>query len=84
MTMLSEMGMRIGSMLFERVLKVGNAASWERGLLEQPQLMRHNIKGAIVGQTFALLSGDPAHRTVADAYHGTMISVCFHRLRLNS
>lgn len=73
--MISEMSTRIASMLWERVIKAGNGGSWERGLSEQPYLTRDNIKGATIGQTFALLSGDPAHRAVAHAYHGSLISV---------
>ena len=73
--MTSDTATRIGSMLLELVIKIGNGGSWERALLEQPHLMRENIKAATIGQTCALLSGDPAHRTIADAYHGSIISV---------
>lgn len=71
----SDKALRLGTMLFERVLKVGNAGSWERMLLERPHLERDNIKGSVIGATFALLSQDRAHRVIADGYHGTIISV---------
>ncbi|EXJ69322.1 uncharacterized protein A1O5_07358 [Cladophialophora psammophila CBS 110553] len=75
MTMTSDAATRIGARLFERVIRTGAVVPWERRLLQHPHLMRDNIRGAAIGQTFALLSGDPAHRTIADAYHGTLISL---------
>lgn len=69
------MATRVGSMLFERTHKAGNGGPWERGLSERPHLTPTNITGSIVGQCFALLSADPAHRTIADAYHGCLLSV---------
>jgi hypothetical protein len=62
-------------MLFERVIRAGGNGSWEKQLFQHPHLARDNIKGATIGQTFALLSSEPAHLTIADAYHGTIISV---------
>jgi hypothetical protein len=73
--MTSDSASQVGSKLFERVIKAGGEGPWERGLLQKPHLMRQNIKSATIGQTFAILSTDPAHRTIADAYHGTLISV---------
>ncbi|KIX06620.1 uncharacterized protein Z518_04596 [Rhinocladiella mackenziei CBS 650.93] len=78
MTMTTGMATRIASMLFERVHKAGNGDSWERGLTERPHLTRDNIKGATIGQTFALLSGEPAHRAIADGHHGCLISLGRH------
>jgi hypothetical protein len=75
MTILSDTATRIGAMLFEGVNKVGNGGSWERELLAKPHLTRDVIKTSTIGQTFALLSADPAHRTMAAAYHGGLISV---------
>ena len=62
-------------MLFERIHKAGNGGPWERGLSERPHVTPHNLMGAIIGQTVALLSADPIHRAIADAYHGCLISV---------
>lgn len=73
--MTSDTATRMGARLFERVIRTGGAVPWERRLFQQSHLMRDNIRGAAIGQTFALLSGDPSHRTIADAYHGTLISV---------
>ena len=73
--MSSDMGTRVGNMLFERVIKIGNSRPWERGLTEKPHLTRDIIKQSILGQTFALLSTDPAHRSLAAAYFGSIISV---------
>lgn len=75
MTMTSSMATRVGSVLFERVIKAGRGDSWETGLSERPYLTRDRIQRAIIGQTIALLSGDPTHRSVSDAYHGCLISV---------
>ena len=33
------------------------------------------VQAALLGQTFALLSGDPKHLAAAEAYHGTLISL---------
>lgn len=79
--MTSDAATRTGAKLFERVIRTGGILPWERRLLQYPHLMRDNIRGAVLGQTFALLSGDAAHRTIADAYHGTLISVSLSSLR---
>lgn len=71
----SDMARTAGSMLFERINKAGLANPWERNLSRQPKRARNAIKAATIGQTFALLSGDPAHRVTAAAYHGSLISV---------
>lgn len=78
MTMISDMGTRVGSLLWERVIKAGNAMSWERGILEKSKVMPNYIQASIVGQAFALLSGDTTHRILTDAYHGSIISVSTH------
>ncbi|KIW86609.1 uncharacterized protein Z519_12793 [Cladophialophora bantiana CBS 173.52] len=78
MTMMSDKATRIGLTLFERIIKSGNGRSWEKRLSGEPHLMRETIKGAIIGQNFAILSSDPAHRTIADAYLGSLISLGRH------
>ncbi|KIW34139.1 uncharacterized protein PV07_00935 [Cladophialophora immunda] len=78
MTLHSDTATRMGAMLFEGVNKVGNGGAWERELLEKPHLTRNVIKTSTIGQTFALLSADPAHRTIAAAYHGGLISIARH------
>lgn len=71
----SDVATRVGSMIFERTHKAGNRGPWEKGLAERPHLTRDNILASIVGQTFALISGDSAHRAIADGYHGCLLSV---------
>ncbi|EXJ55056.1 uncharacterized protein A1O5_12795 [Cladophialophora psammophila CBS 110553] len=78
MTMMSDKATRIGLTLFERIIKSGNGRSWEKRLSGEPHLMRETVKGAIIGQNFAILSSDPAHRTIADAYLGSLISLGRH------
>ena len=86
----SEMAARMGSTIFERVHKAGNLGPWERGLSERPHLTPGNITAAMIGQSFALLSGDSTHRSLADTYHGCLLSVttqsilCFHDRRLTT
>jgi hypothetical protein len=71
----SDVAVQIGSTLFDRVYKAGNSSPWEKGLSERPHLTRDNIKAAAIGQTFAMLSGDSTHHTIADSVHGSLISV---------
>jgi hypothetical protein len=66
---------KLGSMLFERVNKCGMTLPWERIVSRRPDEARSNLKIAAVGQTFALLSGDPAHRMIGNSFHGGMIAV---------
>lgn len=88
-----DMAARIGSMIFERALKLGLSYPWERALSEEPHFTRDNLRGSTISQTIALLSAAPAHRAVAAAYHGCLILVtlrdrpimsptncCFYRL----
>lgn len=75
MTMDSEVGTRHASVLFERTIKAGNGGPWEKMLVERPDLIKDNLKGAVVGQVHALISRDIYKRAMADAYHGTLISV---------
>lgn len=65
-------------MIFERAAKLGLSYPWERALSENPQFTMWNIKGSTISQTIAILSEDPAHRAIAAAYHGSLISVSQH------
>lgn len=71
-------------MLFERVNKSGMTLPWERVLSRQSEQARSNLKVAAIGQTFALLSGEPFHRMIGSSFHGGMIAVSTHRWTENS
>ncbi|EXJ82935.1 hypothetical protein A1O3_06752 [Capronia epimyces CBS 606.96] len=64
---------RQGVQIFERLHKAV-LANWERlmsrGTDEQVSL----VQTAIIGQTFGLLSGEPQHLAIVDAFNGTLIS----------
>ncbi|KIX10085.1 uncharacterized protein Z518_01166 [Rhinocladiella mackenziei CBS 650.93] len=74
----SEVATKAGSMLFERVNKAILGAPWERFLTRSSDNTWNSTKASIIGQTFALLSGDPAHRATAAAFHGSLISIARH------
>ena len=74
----SEMAARTGSMLFERVNKAILVAPWERVLPRNVDHTWNVTKASMIGQTYALLSEDPVHRTTAAAYHGSMIALARH------
>lgn len=69
---------KAGSMLFERVNKAVLAAPWERNHSHRPEQVRNMIKTAMIGQTFALLSGNPFHLMTAAAYLGSLITLARH------
>lgn len=71
----SETSTKLGCMLFERVNKIGMSNHWEKNLSLCPDQTHDNIKTATIGQSFALLSSEPAHRATATALHGSLISV---------
>lgn len=64
---------RQGVQIFERLHKAV-LANWDRliarGIDEKVSL----IQTAIIGQTFGLLSGEPRHLAIVDAFNGTLIS----------
>lgn len=64
---------RQGVQIFERLHKAV-LANWDRlinrGMDEKISL----IQTAIIGQTFGLLSGEPKHLAIVDAFNGTLIS----------
>ncbi|OQV05817.1 Fungal specific transcription factor domain-containing protein [Cladophialophora immunda] len=74
----SEMSAKTGSMLFERVNKAILVAPWERALPRATDQTWNLVKASMIGQTYALLSGDPAHRATAAAYHGSLIALARH------
>ncbi|KEF53621.1 uncharacterized protein A1O9_10596, partial [Exophiala aquamarina CBS 119918] len=78
MAMPGEKSQRVGSLIFERACKLGLSYPWERALSEHPKFTPWNIKGATISQTIALMSGDPAHKAIAAAYHGSLISIARH------
>ncbi|KAK5226049.1 hypothetical protein LTR72_003953 [Exophiala xenobiotica] len=74
----SDMADKAGSMLFERVNKAVLAAPWERHHSHRPEQVRNMLKTAMIGQTFALLSGNPFHLMTAAAYLGSLITLARH------
>ncbi|KIW70985.1 hypothetical protein PV04_03211 [Phialophora macrospora] len=80
----SEMAAKIGSMLFERVNKTILVAPWERALPRSGDRTWNTIKAAMIGQTYALTSGDPAHRATAAAYQGSLIALARHHKLLSA
>ncbi len=83
LSMASETSARIGAMLFERVNKAILVAPWERSLPRSNDHTWNVVKASMIGQTYALTSGDPAHRATAAAYHGSMIALARHHKLLN-
>ncbi|KAE8374198.1 hypothetical protein BDV26DRAFT_300374 [Aspergillus bertholletiae] len=61
-------GMRVFETLNKAIL-----ASWERYLSNTGAETIAMIQAALIGQTFALLSGRPKHLLVAQTLHGTLI-----------
>ncbi|KIW34740.1 uncharacterized protein PV07_01498 [Cladophialophora immunda] len=78
LTMDSGNAAKVGCMLFERVNKSGMTLPWERIVSRQPEMARSNLKVAAIGQIFALLSGEPAHRMIGNSFHGGMIASARH------
>ncbi|KIW20598.1 hypothetical protein PV08_01173 [Exophiala spinifera] len=74
----SAMANKAGSMLFERVNKAVLAATWDENFSHKPDHVRNVLKTSMIGQTFALLSGNPSHLLTAAAFHGSLISVARH------
>jgi hypothetical protein len=79
----SEMAAKIGSMLFERVNKTILVAPWEKVLPRSGDHTWNVTKAAMIGQTYALTSGDPAHRATAAAYQGSLIALARHHKLLS-
>ncbi|KIV77479.1 hypothetical protein PV11_09269 [Exophiala sideris] len=74
----SEMAAKAGAMLFEICNKAVLAAPWERNHSQRPEKIRNMVKTAMIGQTFALLSGNPFHLTTAAAFLGSLITLARH------
>ncbi|KAN0120296.1 Fungal specific transcription factor domain containing protein [Hyaloscypha variabilis] len=62
-----------GTRIFERLNKA-ILASWEQHLARGGGEALSMIQAATIGQTFGLLSGNPWHLTMVDAFHGTVVS----------
>lgn len=75
LTMESGNAAKLACMLFERVNKSGMTLPWEKIVSRQSEHARSNLKVAGIGQTFALLSGEPSHRMIGNSFHGGMIAV---------
>ncbi|CEJ57459.1 hypothetical protein PMG11_06151 [Penicillium brasilianum] len=60
-----------GSIIFERLNKA-ILASWERYLLSGKGEAIAMIQAALIGQTFALLSGKPRNLLILQTFHGTV------------
>lgn len=62
-----------GTQLFER-LNRAILANWESIMRRGPDDSLAMVQAALIGQTFALLSGQSKHLALADAFHGTVVS----------
>ncbi|KAJ5725009.1 uncharacterized protein N7483_006366 [Penicillium malachiteum] len=60
-----------GSRIFERLNKA-ILASWESFLSQSRPDALSMVQAAILGQTYALLAGNPKHLVLADVLHGTV------------
>ncbi|KAK5693786.1 hypothetical protein LTR17_025024 [Elasticomyces elasticus] len=49
-------------------------ATWDEIMTHSPEEMVPMVQAALLGQTFGLLSGEPKHMLIVDAFHGTVIS----------
>ncbi|KIW22900.1 uncharacterized protein PV07_11148 [Cladophialophora immunda] len=64
---------RQGVHIFERLHKAV-LANWDRLIAQGVDQRISLIQTAIIGQTFGLLSGEPRHLAIVDAFNGTLIS----------
>ena len=64
---------RQGVQIFERLHKAV-LANWDRLIARGVDQRISLIQTAIIGQTFGLLSGEPRHLAIVDAFNGTLIS----------
>ena len=64
---------RQGVQIFERLHKAV-LANWDRLIARGKDEKISLIQTAIIGQTFGLLSGEPKHLAIVDAFNGTLIS----------
>ncbi|KIX03111.1 uncharacterized protein Z518_06661 [Rhinocladiella mackenziei CBS 650.93] len=64
---------RQGVRIFERLHKAV-LANWDRLISRGSDEKISLIQTAIIGQTFGLLSGEPRHLAIVDAFNGTLIS----------
>lgn len=62
-----------GTQLFERLHKA-ILADWDRLIRRGPEEALAMVQASIIGQTFALLSGQAKYLSIVDAFHGTIIS----------
>jgi hypothetical protein len=67
-----------GRRIFERLNKL-ILATWESLLTSREAVP--GIQAALIGQTFAMLSDDPKHWAVAEAFHGTVIA-CARKVKV--
>ncbi|ETI26138.1 hypothetical protein G647_02915 [Cladophialophora carrionii CBS 160.54] len=64
---------RQGVQIYDRLHKAV-LANWDRLLARGIDQKISLIQTAIIGQTFGLLSGEPRHLAIVDAFNGTLIS----------
>ncbi|KAI1630221.1 early growth response protein [Exophiala viscosa] len=69
----SSHAIRQGVQIFERLHKAV-LANWDRLIARGKDEKISLIQTAIIGQTFGLLSGEPKHLAIVDAFNGTLIS----------
>lgn len=69
----SERAAAQGSRIFERLNKT-ILASWESVISRSSSDSLSMVQAAIIGQTFAILSGNPRYLVLADILHGTVVS----------
>ncbi len=62
-----------GTKIFETLNKC-ILASWERYISRSSAEVLYMIQAALIGQTYGMLSGDPRHLLLVEAFHGTIIA----------
>ena len=62
-----------GVKIFEKLNKV-ILATWDDIITYSTEEAVPMVQAALLGQTFGLLSGNPRHLSIVDAFHGTVIS----------
>ncbi|KAJ6110688.1 hypothetical protein N7486_002923 [Penicillium sp. IBT 16267x] len=72
-----------GSRIFERLNKA-ILASWESFLSESRPDALSMVQAAIIGQTYAILAGEPKRLVLADVLHGTVAAWAREANRLGS
>ncbi|KAE9376327.1 hypothetical protein N431DRAFT_501240 [Stipitochalara longipes BDJ] len=69
----SQAAVQRGRRIFETLNKV-ILTSWDKVIGQSSGEIVAMVQAALIGQTFAMLSGDAKHLAIFEAYHGSMIS----------